>query len=71
MSQEAVRVGWEIVGSGLEEVLGLEPEDEAEVASVVPTIQMLAFVSPHRRILCVIFIFGSAMPRRPGQARSA
>jgi len=69
MSQEAVRVGWEIVGSGLEEVLGLEPEDEAEVASVVPTIQMLAFVSPHRRILCVIF--GSAMPRRPGQARSA
>jgi len=42
MSQEAVRVGWEIVGSGLEGVLGLEPEDEADVARGVPAIQMLA-----------------------------
>ena len=65
MSQEAVRVGWEIVGSGLEEVLGLEPEDEAEVARGVPTIQMLAFVSPYRRILCVIF--GSAIHDVPAK----
>jgi sulfite dehydrogenase (cytochrome) subunit A len=47
----------------------LELSDEADVARGVPPIQMLALVSPHRRILCVIF--GSAMPRRPGQARSA
>ncbi len=50
--QKAVRIGREFVGSRLEGVVCLEPEDETDVARIVPSIQMLGLgefgVSSHQ-----------------------
>ena len=51
-SQNAVCLGWELVGSVLEGSVSLEPEDEADVTRGVPAIQMLGLselgVSPQQ-----------------------